>query len=86
MVYDQCQHQSAARLVVAGALVIVLFIAGLVMLLLGGSNQPPMYAQAVPMVMPPGWHPDPYNPADVRYWDGAQWSPHTASRAQPPPE
>ncbi len=24
----------------------------------------------------PGWHPDPEDPAQVRYWDGAQWTEH----------
>lgn len=26
---------------------------------------------------PAGWHPDPYDPAIDRYWDGAQWTGHT---------
>lgn len=27
---------------------------------------------------PAGWYPDPAHPAQVRYWDGAQWTPHIA--------
>ena len=30
----------------------------------------------------PGWHPDPSNPQQLRYWDGQQWTDHTAP-AQP---
>ncbi|GAA2036258.1 hypothetical protein GCM10009819_21070 [Agromyces tropicus] len=26
-----------------------------------------------------GWHPDPGEPALLRYWDGSGWTPHTAS-------
>lgn len=27
---------------------------------------------------PAGWHPDPHRHAALRYWDGAQWTDHTA--------
>ena len=27
----------------------------------------------------PGWHPDPYGQARLRWWDGARWSEHTAA-------
>lgn len=33
---------------------------------------------------PAGWHPDPYDPAVDRYWDGAQWSGHTRARDTDP--
>lgn len=36
----------------------------------------------------PGWHPDPEDPAQVRYWDGAQWTEHRSPNpnyAPPPP-
>ena len=29
---------------------------------------------------PAGWHPDPYDPALDRYWDGHQWTGHTHPR------
>lgn len=27
---------------------------------------------------PPGWHPDPHNPAQWRYWDGIRWTEHVS--------
>ena len=27
----------------------------------------------------PGWHPDPYGQARLRWWDGSEWSQHTAA-------
>ncbi len=29
---------------------------------------------------PPGWHPDAHDPALLRWWDGAQWTPQTSTR------
>ncbi len=40
---------------------------------------------------PPNWYPDPRGEAELRYWDGNQWTEHThsgqpqAAPAQPPP-
>jgi len=37
---------------------------------------------------PPGWFPDPTNPTLLRYWDGVNWTQHTAytqQRAYPAP-
>jgi Protein of unknown function (DUF2510) len=31
---------------------------------------------------PPGWYPDPQQPATQRYWDGYQWTQHTAPGAR----
>lgn len=33
----------------------------------------------------PGWYDDPWNPAQQRYWDGAQWTPQQRVRPGPPP-
>ena len=30
--------------------------------------------------LPPGWHTDPENSAEYRYWDGSQWTDHRAPR------
>ena len=35
---------------------------------------PPTPAAAAPA----GWHPDPWAQKRLRYWDGAQWTGHTA--------
>lgn len=32
---------------------------------------------------PANWYPDPHNAAQVRYWDGQQWTEHVAPAAQP---
>lgn len=32
--------------------------------------------------VPANWYPDPHNSTQLRYWDGQQWTPHTA--AKPP--
>lgn len=34
---------------------------------------------------PPGWHTDPQNPSQLRYWDGQSWTEHTAPVDAPPP-
>lgn len=33
------------------------------------------------MNQPPGWYPDPWEPSNVRYWDGGEWR----QQAGPPP-
>jgi 5-methylcytosine-specific restriction endonuclease McrA len=38
---------------------------------------PPADSGALPPP-PPGWHRDPTNEARLRYWDGSQWTDHTA--------
>jgi hypothetical protein len=32
----------------------------------------------------PGWHPDPWDPQSVRWWDGQQWTGHTRPGVAPP--
>jgi len=32
---------------------------------------------------PAGWHPDPQNPGQLRYWDGTQWTEHRSAGSQP---
>ena len=38
----------------------------------------PAGAQTAPPGAPPGWHPDPWAAAALRYWDGSQWTGHVA--------
>lgn len=33
-------------------------------------------APVVPVSTPAGWYPDPVNPDQLRYWDGARWTHH----------
>jgi hypothetical protein len=35
--------------------------------------------------VPAGWYPSPEDPAQVRYWDGIQWTQHSAPAAAPVP-
>ena len=35
--------------------------------------------------VPPGWYPDPHGAPAQRWWDGAQWSSHTAPQPGYPP-
>lgn len=34
------------------------------------------------MTPPPQWFPDPQNPAQMRYWDGAAWTAHVQPNPQ----
>lgn len=36
-------------------------------------------APGAPAAVPAGWHADPYHQARLRWWDGAQWTSHTAA-------
>ncbi len=39
---------------------------------------PPLPMPSGPPMTPPGWHPDPWQPGMVRYWDGSSWTGHQA--------
>jgi hypothetical protein len=38
----------------------------------------PQYTQPVYAQARAGWHPDPRGEARLRWWDGSQWTDHTA--------
>ena len=40
--------------------------------------QPVQPVQQVQPAAPAGWHPDPWGQKRLRYWDGTQWTGHTA--------
>jgi uncharacterized protein DUF2510 len=46
------------------------------------GTSPQMNQQGSP---PPNWYPDPRGEAELRYWDGSQWTEHTHSAAAAPP-
>jgi len=46
----------------------------------GGAHPVPVPGPAQGGGTPAGWYPDPYNPAQQRYWSGAGWTGHTAPR------
>jgi hypothetical protein len=35
------------------------------------------------MGAPPGWHPDPFGRAALRYWDGTRWTEHVSTAGRP---
>lgn len=49
---------------------VILLVAGLI--LVANHQRPETPA--------PGWYPDPQQPAELRYWDGDKWTPHTRRR------
>lgn len=46
-------------------------------------HQPPPTPVPAPS-SPPGWHPDPRVPGQLRYWDGSTWTAHIAPAGPPP--
>jgi hypothetical protein len=44
----------------------------------GTALPPSAVPDSPPPLPPPGWFPDPSGPGTKRYWDGRQWTEHTA--------
>jgi Protein of unknown function (DUF2510)/Domain of unknown function (DUF4190) len=52
-----------------------------------GAREPKQFdvtAWGVNATPPPGWYPDPEQPANVRWWDGTTWTAHRAPAWHPP--
>ncbi|MGH9148984.1 MAG: DUF2510 domain-containing protein, partial [Acidimicrobiales bacterium] len=45
----------------------------------------PLGSPLPPGATAPGWFPVPYNPGQLRWWDGQAWSTHAAQRQAWPP-
>jgi len=41
----------------------------------------PVFQALYPGVVPPAWYPDPTDPSQVRWWDGAAWTEHRYPRS-----
>jgi hypothetical protein len=39
--------------------------------------EPPSPVTDPSLAVPPGWHPDPWGQAPLRYWDGSTWTGYT---------
>ena len=46
-----------------------------------GADAPARVEDEVPE---PGWYPDPWSAAPVRWWDGRRWTEHTRERRAEP--
>ncbi len=58
----------------------IAFVVGVVLLIVGSVRRSQVAAApafAYGAAPAPGWHPDPWGAAQLRYWDGNQWTGHT---------
>ncbi len=58
----------------------IAFVVGVVLLIVGSVRRSHVAAAptfAYGAAPAPGWHPDPWGAAHLRYWDGNQWTGHT---------
>lgn len=55
-----------------------LIVGGVILVVTLTRNRPP-----APMGVPPGWYPDPQDPALERFFDGRGWTPQTRGRPGP---
>ena len=68
-----------------GAFITVAALAAMTALLARPAKQPaatPQQQAVTPSPVPPGWHPDPTQRHELRFWDGTQWTQNVSDAGQ----
>ena len=73
-----CQSTTDARVIVAASVIIGALLVGLGLpLVVRRFPADDVAASVTTAVAPPGWYPDPTDPARIRWWDGTAWTFHS---------